>query len=89
MTNADVPGYEFRRRCPLDAEAALLVEDAVSVGTLTQRGADRVTRVAWTIADLEGSDRPDPSHVSKALYLRSDSRAGESPAVNELVSWGA
>lgn len=89
VTNADVPGYEFRRRCPLDAEAALLVEDAVSVGTLTQRGADRVTRVAWTIADLEGSDRPDPSHVSKALYLRSDSRAGESPAVNELVSWGA
>ncbi|MDQ3480451.1 MAG: YifB family Mg chelatase-like AAA ATPase [Actinomycetota bacterium] len=89
VTNADLPGYEFRRRCPLDAGSASLVEDAVAAGSLTQRGADRVTRVAWTIADLDGSDRPDASHVVRALYLRSDSQLGKSPAARELVSWGA
>ncbi len=89
VTNADLPGYEFRRRCPLDAESALLVEDAVAAGTLTQRGADRVTRVAWTIADLGGLHRPDASHVMGALFLRSDSQAGEPPPARERVSWGA
>ncbi|MBA3266093.1 MAG: ATP-binding protein [Nocardioidaceae bacterium] len=87
VTNADLPGYEFRRRCPLDVESAALVEDAVASGCLTQRGADRVTRVAWTIADLRGSDRPNASHVRRALHLRSDAQLGEPPVASELVSW--
>ena len=28
-------------------------------GLLTARGLDRVLRVAWTVADLAGHDRPD------------------------------
>jgi magnesium chelatase family protein len=75
-TNADVPGYEFRRRCPLDGDAARLVEDAVGEGRLTQRGADRVTRLAWTLADLAGCDTPRANHVLEALFLRTDGLAG-------------
>ncbi|MGI8888047.1 MAG: YifB family Mg chelatase-like AAA ATPase [Nocardioidaceae bacterium] len=78
LTNADVPGFEFRRRCPLDLESAFVIENAVAEGRLTQRGADRVCRVAWSLADLAAQIRPDASHVSEAMYLRTDSQFGES-----------
>ncbi len=75
-TNAEVPGYEFRRLCGLDAAAAGLIEEAVGGGRLTQRGADRVTRVAWTLADLAGCAAPRASHVFEALYLRTNGLVG-------------
>jgi magnesium chelatase family protein len=37
---------------------------------LTGRGLDRVLRVARTIADLQGSDGVELTHVSRALNLR-------------------
>ncbi len=77
-TNGEVPGYEFRRRCALDADAAGLVEEAVGSGHLTQRGADRVMRVALTLADLAGCGAPRASHVLEALYLRTNGLVGRS-----------
>jgi magnesium chelatase family protein len=77
-TNAAVPGFEFRRRCPLSSEAAALVEHEVAHGRLTQRGADRVIRMAWTVADLAGRQRPDATCVQEALFLRTDGLCGES-----------
>ena len=77
-TNGEVPGYEFRRICRLDPDASALIEEAVGNGRVTQRGADRVTRVAWTIADLEGRDAPGPGQVFEALYLRTDGLVGHS-----------
>ncbi|MGI8433506.1 MAG: YifB family Mg chelatase-like AAA ATPase [Nocardioidaceae bacterium] len=74
--NAEVPGFEFRRRCALDLDCALPIEDAVAEGRLTQRGADRVARLAWTLADLEGSGRPVVEHTRQALRLRSDGASG-------------
>ncbi|HEY3199553.1 MAG TPA: hypothetical protein VGK55_03335, partial [Actinomycetes bacterium] len=35
------------------------------------RGLDRVLRVAWTLADLAGRDRPNRGDTSTALALRS------------------
>ena len=37
---------------------------------LTARGVDRVVRVAWTLADLAGRDRPDAGDVRVALDCR-------------------
>ena len=34
------------------------------------RGYDRVLRLAWTIADLDGVDRPGEDQVGRALLLR-------------------
>jgi magnesium chelatase family protein len=34
------------------------------------RGYDRVLRLAWTIADLDGAQQPGVDHVGRALYLR-------------------
>jgi magnesium chelatase family protein len=86
QANADVPAVEFRRRAPISLEAAALIEDSVADGRLTQRGADRVARLAWTLADLDGTAEPTAGHVLDALRLRTDGavggsiRAGRPPA---------
>lgn len=67
-TNAELPGSALRGRWPV-ADAAP-IERAISTGALTLRGADRVARVAWTLADLEGASRPQQRHVAAALSLR-------------------
>ena len=40
-------------------------------GGLTRRGGTRVHRLAWTVADLRGVDRPDVAELEVALRLRS------------------
>ena len=34
------------------------------------RGYDRVLRLAWTLADLDGVDRPGEEQLGRALLLR-------------------
>jgi magnesium chelatase family protein len=68
--NADVPGPELRRRWPLPPTTARGIAAGVERGELTARGADRVLRVAWTLADLAGRDRPDQGDVAMAKGLR-------------------
>ena len=46
------------------------LDRALERGALTMRGYDRVLRVAWTLADLDGADRPSADHLGRALYLR-------------------
>ena len=45
-------------------------------GVLTARGVDRVLRVAWTLADLAGRDRPDAGDVRVALDCRGVAAVG-------------
>ncbi|MEV5071398.1 YifB family Mg chelatase-like AAA ATPase [Microbacterium sp. LMI12-1-1.1] len=69
--NADVPGTWLREgpvapppviRRPLDA--------ALHRGALTLRGYDRVLRVAWSLADIDGRAQLSAEHVGRALYLK-------------------
>lgn len=53
-----------------DAREALAA--AAESAKLTARGWDRVRRVACTIADLEGVDTVDASHIAEALLLRGE-----------------
>jgi magnesium chelatase family protein len=68
--NGEVPGHELRTRHPLGPDALRDAEREMERGFLTARGLDRVLRVAWTAADLSGSDRPHREHVHTALALR-------------------
>ena len=70
-SNAQLPGTWLREgpsappalvRRPLDA--------ALHRGALTLRGFDRVLRVAWTLADLDGSPQLGAEHIGRALYLK-------------------
>ncbi|WP_049565522.1 YifB family Mg chelatase-like AAA ATPase [Streptomyces sp. SBT349] len=75
-TNAEVPGHELRSRwAPLPCALARAELD-MDRGLLTARGLDRVLRVAWTVADLAGHDRPTAEDVDAALELRTGVRRG-------------
>ncbi|MGZ0710658.1 YifB family Mg chelatase-like AAA ATPase (plasmid) [Coraliomargarita sp. W4R53] len=69
--NSHVPGGWLRDgpqspsptvRRPLDA--------ALHRGALTLRAFDRVLRVAWSLADLDGRAQLSTDHVGRALYLK-------------------
>ena len=67
--NSEVPGPWLRertRRTPAHRE----LERALDLGSLSLRGADRVLRIAWTLADLAGIDEPGDREVGQALVLR-------------------
>jgi magnesium chelatase family protein len=68
--NTSVPGPVLRERWPLDPEGQALVDARLYAGALTRRGATRVHRLAWTVADLRGVDAPDAGDVDTALRLR-------------------
>jgi magnesium chelatase family protein len=70
-TNADVPGAALRRppwRLPRSQTAQL--RSGLDRGTLSARGFERILRLAWSIADLDGRDRPDRDDVAEAAALR-------------------
>jgi magnesium chelatase family protein len=69
-STAEVPGPELRDRWPLPSRVLAEPTAAFERGTLTARGLDRVLRVAWTLADLAGRDRPGPAEVGEAMFLR-------------------
>ena len=69
-TNSEVPGRELRSRWYAEPGAMDEAERNLERGVLTARGLDRVLRVAWTVADLVGHDRPDATDVALALQLR-------------------
>ncbi|MGH4015597.1 MAG: YifB family Mg chelatase-like AAA ATPase [Pseudonocardiaceae bacterium] len=73
-TNAEVPGPVLRRRFRLPREVTEPIATALHRGLITARGADRTLRLAWTVADLAGRDRPLLEDVSAAMGLR-DRRA--------------
>jgi magnesium chelatase family protein len=73
-TNAEVPGPVLRRRFRLPRAVTEPIAAALHRGMVTARGADRALRLAWTVADLAGRDRPLVEDVSVAMGLR-DRRA--------------
>ncbi|MEV7584921.1 YifB family Mg chelatase-like AAA ATPase [Streptomyces erythrochromogenes] len=68
--NSEVPGQELRTRWRPAPGAPAQAERELERGLLTARGLDRVLRVAWTVADLRGRDRPEALDVAVALELR-------------------
>lgn len=68
--NAEAPGSALRDAYPPDDAGTRLLRSAFARGSLSMRGADRVLRVAWTLADLDGAVRPGGDHVAAAMVLR-------------------
>ena len=79
--NAEVSGPQLRRlpwRLPPRDTAAL--RTALDRGLLSARGFDRILRLAWTIADLDGRDRPSGTDVNEAAQLRMGEAHDNRPA---------
>jgi magnesium chelatase family protein len=69
--NSEVPGSWLRGpSARLGPSTTAALDRALEKGGITMRGYDRVLRVAWSVADLAGADRPTTEHLGQALYLR-------------------
>jgi magnesium chelatase family protein len=69
LVNSEIPGAELRKSFFVAPAALRLLDQAMRTGQVSARGADKVIRVAWTIADLEGRARPTAGDVNQALGL--------------------
>jgi len=68
--NAQMTPREVRRYCQLDETSQELLHMAMEELRLSARAYDRILKVARTIADLEGSERIRPEHLSEAVQYR-------------------
>ncbi|WAX77700.1 YifB family Mg chelatase-like AAA ATPase [Streptomyces sp. KMM 9044] len=84
-TNSDIPGRDLRNRWHAAPGAMEDAERCLERGVLSARGLDRVLRVAWTVADLVGRDRPDARDVALALHLRTGVPRGVPMAIGALT----
>jgi magnesium chelatase family protein len=67
--NAEIPGSELRRNYPPAPGALAALERAMDLGMVSARGADRVIRLSWTLADLAAVGRPGAEQIGAALAL--------------------
>ena len=67
--NAEVPGSELRRSFRPGPGALVPLERAMDRGQVSARGADRIIRMSWTLADLAGQARPRLDEIGAALGL--------------------
>jgi magnesium chelatase family protein len=67
--NAEIPGAELRRSFPPEPGALKSLDRAMELGQVSARGADKIVRVAWSVADLAGKPRPGAGEVDFAIAL--------------------
>jgi magnesium chelatase family protein len=69
--NSQVPGAWLRGPAArLGQSTTTSIDRALERGGITMRGYDRVLRLGWTLADLDGATIPSADHIGRALYLR-------------------
>jgi len=67
--NGEIPGSELRRTFRPTAGALAPLERAMDLGQISARGADRIIRMSWTLADLAGVAQPRLAEIGTALGL--------------------
>jgi magnesium chelatase family protein len=67
--NAEIPGAELRKSFPVRPRALAVLDRAMELGQVSARGADKIIRVAWTLADVVGKPDPTAEEVHEALGL--------------------
>lgn len=68
--NAHVPGRWLDAQTEIAPDARALLAASADRLALSARGYHRVLKVARTIADLDGRDEIDRTHVAEALFVR-------------------
>ncbi|MCL2803920.1 MAG: YifB family Mg chelatase-like AAA ATPase [Micrococcales bacterium] len=68
--NSQAPGAYLRSQVEPGTYIDKTLRRSLDQGYLSLRGADRVLRVAWTVADLGGQDAPTSDDLDLALLLR-------------------
>lgn len=68
--NALIPPGALRGEFAVTPRALSQLEKKMATDGWSRRALDRVTRMSWTIADLDGVDRPDVDQVTRAILAR-------------------
>jgi magnesium chelatase family protein len=74
--NAQIPTRSLKEICGIDSAGAALLKTAMERLKLSARAYDRILKVSRTVADLSGSNRILPEHLSEAIQYRSLDRQG-------------
>ena len=74
--NAQMSSKQIREFCALDDASLQMLKTAMERLNLSARAYDRILKVARTIADLEGSENVNSSHIAEAIQYRSLDREG-------------
>jgi magnesium chelatase family protein len=67
--NAEIPGAELRRAFPPEQGALKSLDRAMELGQVSARGADKIVRVAWSVADLAAKPCPGAGEIDVAIAL--------------------
>lgn len=70
LLNSELPGAWMRAASGIPEAFVERLDRAVDEGTVSMRGADRILRLMWTLADLNGRAAPDEEDLARALALR-------------------
>jgi len=74
--NAQMTVKQIRKYCALDETSKALLKTAMERLNLSARAYDRILKVARTIADLDGAQTINGTHISEAIQYRSLDRDG-------------
>ena len=74
--NAQMNTKQILKYCVLDDASKQLLKTAMERLNLSARAYDRILKVSRTIADIEGVDAINGSHISEAIQYRSLDREG-------------
>jgi magnesium chelatase family protein len=74
--NAQISSKQLREVCRIDDAGTQLLKTAMEKLGLSARAYDRILKVARTIADLDGKENIETTHLAEAIQYRSLDREG-------------
>ena len=76
--NAELGAGDIKEYCPLGSKEQEMMEQIFNMMNLSARAYHKIIKVARTIADLDGSDKINDTHLTEAVcYRMNDSKYWE------------